>query len=429
MRGSPGRVKVPTREGEGGATAAPAEKPRVLFIEYGMGFGGAVISLSELVEGLHQLDAVEPVVLTFQEPEITEGLFPNAEVLHARRLLSYRTREAFEKLVDGTAVLQRTRFLWFKLYALLDALHEWVLSVRLYRVVRREGAEIVHINNGWEVSAVRAARWSGARIVVHGRGLPASAAGPTVARPSVARRFESGKGGVYVAISEAVSESVRAAGVPPERVRTIYNPVSLEPYRISSREREAVRAQWNIAPDKVVAAVFGRVVPWKGQLEFLHAVADIIGECQDLMVMIVGDESDSDGRYMRQVQALASDPPLEGRVVFTGYQKEVGKYFAAADIVVHCSLDPEPFGRVVIEGMATAKAVIAMNEGGPREIITDGEDGLLVSARDLPAVRAALLRLYRNPVLRAELGRNARDTVERRFAPHVIAAQVAECYR
>ena len=65
---------------------------RVLFIEYGFGFGGAIISLSELVRGLKEMDGIEPIVLAFQPSEITDGLFPGVRVLNQKRLIDYRRR-------------------------------------------------------------------------------------------------------------------------------------------------------------------------------------------------------------------------------------------------------------------------------------------------------------------------------------------------
>src|SRR5690606_6547043 len=104
-------------------------------------------------------------------------------------------------------------------------------------------------------------------------------------------------------------------------------------------------------PTHVVAGIFGRVTSWKGQREFLEVAADVAQECPDMMFMIVGDESDTDRAYMDAVRAVADSAPLRGRVLFTGYQKNVERYYAVADIIVHNSTSSEPFGRVVIEGM------------------------------------------------------------------------------
>jgi glycosyltransferase involved in cell wall biosynthesis len=86
-------------------------------------------------------------------------------------------------------------------------------------------------------------------------------------------------------------------------------------------------------------------------------------------------------------------------------------------------VQPEPFGRVVIEGMAAGKPVAAMNEGGPPEIVTDGTDGLLVAPRNAEAMRSALRRLRDEQGLARALGAEARVTVRRRFGPEASAAR------
>jgi glycosyltransferase involved in cell wall biosynthesis len=226
----------------------------------------------------------------------------------------------------------------------------------------------------------------------------------------------------YIAISAAVAENAAACGTPSERMVIIHNPVTLESYQVSDAEREAVRREWGLAPTDLVVAVFGRITAWKGQLEFLEDVTPLLHAFPEMRILIVGDESDTDNpEYGRRVTALANSPELAGRVVLAGYQKQVPKYYAAADVIVHCSRAPEPFGRVVIEGMAAGKPVVAMREAGPLEIVTDGVDGLLVSPRDSEEMRDALTRLRNDPALRATLGTTARETVRARFSPAVSA--------
>jgi glycosyltransferase involved in cell wall biosynthesis len=171
------------------------------------------------------------------------------------------------------------------------------------------------------------------------------------------------------------------------------------------------------------------VNPAKGQREFLLAAAKVARECPEAAFLIVGDASDSaDHDYWRSVQALAAEPPLAGRVRLVGYRKDVQAYYHACDVVVHSAVWSEGFGRVVIEGMACGKAVVATDAGGPREIVTPGVDGLLVPPGSVDELAAAIGRLVSDPPLRASLGQHGRRSVERRFRPDVIAERVAEVY-
>lgn len=119
----------------------------------------------------------------------------------------------------------------------------------------------------------------------------------------------------------------------------------------------------------------------------------------------------------------AVSPAYAGQVVFAGYQEDVAAHYAASDLIVHCSVHPEPFGRVVVEGMAAGRPVIALDEGGPPEIITHNVDGLLAAPRNADAMCQALLRFRDDPGLAERLGAAARLTAQRRHSPEAAARQ------
>ena len=112
--------------------------------------------------------------------------------------------------------------------------------------------------------------------------------------------------------------------------------------------------------------------------------------------------------------------------MFTGHRDDVEAELAGLDVLLHASRLPEPFGQVVVEGMAAGLPVVATDGGGPRELITDGVDGVLVPA-DEPAALAAAVRALAPPERRAALGRAAARTAAR-FRPEVIAPQLHGLY-
>jgi glycosyltransferase involved in cell wall biosynthesis len=85
-------------------------------------------------------------------------------------------------------------------------------------------------------------------------------------------------------------------------------------------------------------------------------------------------------------------------------------------MIVHCSLKPEAFGRVLIEAMACQSPVVAARDGGVEEIVKDGEHGYLVAPGDLPAYVKAISALLAAPERAMAIGRAGRDNVEMRFS-------------
>jgi glycosyltransferase involved in cell wall biosynthesis len=102
-------------------------------------------------------------------------------------------------------------------------------------------------------------------------------------------------------------------------------------------------------------------------------------------------------------------------VILTGARRDVAACLDAMDVAIHASTNPEPFGRVLIEAMALARPLIAPREGGPLEIVVDGETGLLVPPRDATALAAAIERLIGDPALRRRMGEAGRARVDAVF--------------
>ena len=97
------------------------------------------------------------------------------------------------------------------------------------------------------------------------------------------------------------------------------------------------------------------------------------------------------------------DSVISHRVVFRGFQADVWAELSHIDVLVHCSVIPEPFGQVVVEGMVAGVPVIAADAGGPAEIITHNVDGILTAPGDVAALAAAMRRIRDDADLRQAL--------------------------
>ena len=122
------------------------------------------------------------------------------------------------------------------------------------------------------------------------------------------------------------------------------------------------------------------------------------------------------------VQADISDAAASARLIDATIE-----HHGRLDVLVHASVIPEPFGQVVVEGMAAGLPVIASNEGGPAEVITNGVDGLLVAPADPEGLAAVLRRVATDSELRRRLGEQARCSA-RAFTPDRVGAQVMQVY-
>lgn len=185
-----------------------------------------------------------------------------------------------------------------------------------------------------------------------------------------------------------------------------------------------VRDRLEIPPEAFVVGCVGRIQPWKRQDRVLKVVAALNREGVAAHALLVGGPGHrQDAAYEGRLRRLEESPELAGRVVRTGQVDDVGEHLAAIDVVVSAS-EPEPFGLVVLEAMAAGLPVVAMDAGGPREIVDDGRTGFLVRGDE--ELVAALARLAGDAALRGRLGAAARERVLRSFTAERMVGEMTD---
>lgn len=131
-----------------------------------------------------------------------------------------------------------------------------------------------------------------------------------------------------------------------------------------------------------------------------------------------------DGEQRPDLEALARSLGVEEHVRFLGTRSDVPQVLRACDAFCHCA-PFEPFGIVALEAMASGLPVIVPNSGGIREIVSDGQDGILYPALDHEALGERMMALAGDLALRRRLGIAGRRTVEERFT---VSSYVSRLY-
>jgi glycosyltransferase involved in cell wall biosynthesis len=175
--------------------------------------------------------------------------------------------------------------------------------------------------------------------------------------------------------------------------------------------------------------LIGRISPWKGQHVFLEAAAKVREQFPQALFVVIGAPLFGENAYEQQIRQLSTKLRLDDAVVFTGFCTNVKEAIAGLDLVVHASTVGEPFGQVIIEGMAAGKPVIATNGGGVPEIVENGKTGILVPMGDVEAMAHAVCRILSDPVLANELGARAKERIEKDFTIQQTARKVEDVYQ
>jgi glycosyltransferase involved in cell wall biosynthesis len=118
--------------------------------------------------------------------------------------------------------------------------------------------------------------------------------------------------------------------------------------------------------------------------------------------------------YKKSLQEKINQENLQHRFTMLDFTDNIRDYMQELDILIHLAQN-EPFGRVIIEAMALEKPVIALNSGGPSEIISHGRSGYLVDTPDAAAIAGKLNILVNDAALRKQFGTEGRKIINERF--------------
>jgi len=143
--------------------------------------------------------------------------------------------------------------------------------------------------------------------------------------------------------------------------------------------------------------------------------------------LIVGGTIEGDS-YKAKLDRIIVELQIGENVIFTGFQNNPADFLNVMDVVVHSSIQAEPFGMVNLEAMYMKKPVVATDMGGPREIFNDGEDGFLIEPGNPALLAQKISVLLDNPELRGRIGQRAHEEVMARFNISDTVRRIEECY-
>lgn len=391
-------------------------KPRVLFVESSMDgtVGGSHISLLHLVRGIRK-HGFEPAVVFYSSHELLSSFRSLAISVHL-----IPGRAAWKSKTSGLSfVVQIANSVAVRVFFVYSFFRFLVL-------LRKAKIDIVHLNNSvfdptgaW----LLAAKLLGKPCVVHERGWPVTT---TWLRRRLALRYDQ-----IICISDAVRRNLLSLNLGPLNLVTIHNGVDVNSAG-SPKATELVRAEFHLEPNCRLVGVVGNIQPWKGHDVVIRAIAAIKPEFPDLVCLIVGDVSkglDPNFEYYLSLRKLIADSGLEKNIVLTGFRKDVANYMTAMEIVIHSSVEPEPFGRVLIEAMVARKPLVATNAGGVPEIVRDGVTGYLVAPGSVSQMASKIAILLRDSDLRLQMGRRGHETVVDKFDIELTSSAIANVYR
>ena len=225
-----------------------------------------------------------------------------------------------------------------------------------------------------------------------------------------------------IANSQATADAFRSAGGRAP-LRVVHNGIDPAPFEaVKPAEVTALREALGLG-DAPVVSVFSRLSPWKGQ----HVLVEALAQLPEVHALLVGEALFGESAYAEALRARVHTLGLSKRVHFLGFRRDIPALMKLSDIVLHTSTAPEPFGRVIVEGMLAGRPVIAAKAGGAVEIIGDDEGGLLVAPGDAQALTGALSGLLSQPEAAERLAVRGRERARAHFSLQGMVSSVRAC--
>jgi glycosyltransferase involved in cell wall biosynthesis len=220
--------------------------------------------------------------------------------------------------------------------------------------------------------------------------------------------------------STASRDAFIACGGDPARISIA--PAGVDPGlfdEVPGSDTTAIRRELGIG-DAPLVGLFGRLASWKGQ----HILIEALPGMHGVHAAIVGDALFGEERYRDEIQTYAKTLGVDDRIHWLGFRDDIPRLMRACDIVVHCSVSPEPYGRVIVEAMMARRPVIASAHGASAELL--GSDyPFLVPPGDPAALAAAVNRaLTTSPLEMARLIAHNYEQACARFSTDTMFAEI-----
>ena len=298
----------------------------------------------------------------------------------------------------------------------------------LIKLIKEHKIDLIHARS-------RAPAWT-AKAAADAVGIPfvTTYHGIYNAKTGLKRRYNAimAKGEIVIANSNFTKNHIiNEHGTDPERIVVIPRGVEMDvfdPAQVARADITAMREEWQVSGKRKIILLPGRLTRWKGQLVAIGAIANPKKNGIEVDLVLLGDAQGRED-YVAELENKIETLGLQDYVRIAPHTQNMPSAYAAVDIVISASTDPEAFGRVSAEAQAMEKLVVASNHGGSTETVINGETGFLVSPDDPIALANGIASVIAIPAReRKQMGKKARARIGREFSAQSLQDATLRVY-
>lgn len=312
-------------------------------------------------------------------------------------------------IIHDIAILRRKNLSFTGFFSYISSLHKSIRFIRDY--IKKNEIHIVETNTAVTFPGAIAAKRERIVSLWHIREI-------------IANKYEN----FFVSFvmnrySDVIIANSRSTGnalkVNQNKVRIVYNAIEK-----SEADSEIIQRD----SDSITIGMAGRINRWKGQKLFVDAAEQVLKKNSNVKFVIAGEAYTGELYLKEELIRYIKEKKLEKSIKLLGQVTDMSKFYRSIDIFVLPSIQPEPFGLVVIEAMKYSLPVIATNHGGPTEIISDGVDGFLVDYHEQSDMAKKMQMLIENEQLRRDIGKRARLKQIQQFSMSSVITALEAIY-
>jgi len=393
-----------------------ARRITVLFIETGNHGGGSFESLYQNISCLNQERFMPIVVYLNRTHQFEKMKSLGVEVYLVRDILYNNQLPNFvKKLLVGI------NWALGSLFPRLTLLYEYLIHllpiITLRRLVRKKSVDLIHLNNNMvrHFFCIVGLKDLGIPIISYLRSFIIKGANPFMAE------YSNKHVSCYVSYSEGVKEFWGKVGVDTGNVKVIPNGI-----KIANIEPIDVWDRCGIKPRKgPLIGCVGAVKVNRTYDYMIKSFVHVLAEEPEAFLVIVGRWMDPG--LGEKLLRLAYELGIDKSVKLHGHDDKAAQIIAGLDMLT-IPYRVEPYGRILMEAWLAKTPVIATRVGKIEQIITNGNDGLLVEHGDELAMSEAVLKIWRDKALRDHLTREGYSTVKNRFSIEKCTRELEKLY-
>ena len=228
----------------------------------------------------------------------------------------------------------------------------------------------------------------------------------------------------WVAVSDAMKETLIRDGLDADRIYVIYNGIPFygEPeHTTRSAYLSSLDIQWG--EDCVIYGIAARLNPVKDVKTLIRAFGEAAKQCDNIRLLIAGD-----GEQRQELEEMAGSLCPPDTVKFIGWQTDMNSFYHSLNVNMLSSIS-ETFPYAITEGARMGCATISTAVGGIPKVVIDGKTGFLVDPGDWQTMARRIVSLAGDAKLRSSLGQGIYEKVRREFSSQVMAQRQIQIYQ